>query len=119
MAHFSTVALSEPQYRITHLKFFKNREAFAALLNANPFIKALLLSQVPTAVILQILRVDNDFQDMSTVIWCEPILALMGFYCGVYALAHPKTLVNKPVRILEALSTRIPNCFQKKVNPGD
>ncbi len=101
-----TVTLEDPQYRVLHLALSRNNhETFAALLNANPLIKALLLSQVPIAVILQILRVDNHIQDVSTIMWCEPILGLIGFACGVYALKNPKTLVNTQVRILEALAS--------------
>lgn len=82
----------------------RDRETYSALLNANPLVKALLLSQVPLAVVLQILRIDNYFKDVSTVMWCEPILATIGFACGVYALRNPQRLANAPVRILEALS---------------
>lgn len=89
-------------FKINRLELFKNREAFAALLNANPLVKALLLSQVPITVILQILRVDNNFKDVSTV-WVEPVLGAIGFACGVSALRNPTT-VSTPVRILEALS---------------
>ena len=102
-----TVEISDKEkvYKVHRVELFKNRESLAALLNANPLIKSLLLSQIPIAVTLQILRLDNDFKDVSTVMWFEPVLGIIGFACGVYALRNPKKLVNVLVRILEALSS--------------
>ncbi|MBP9763789.1 MAG: hypothetical protein KBD03_00545, partial [Gammaproteobacteria bacterium] len=101
------------KFALLHLKYAtgkrrccnpRDRETLSALLNANPLVKALLLSQVPIAVVLQILRVNDTFKDVSTVMWFEPFLGLLGFSGGVYALRNPKTLVNTLFRTLEALS---------------
>lgn len=110
-----TVEDIEPaQYQLQHLNFVngkrrccnpRDRETWSALLNANPLVEALLLSQIPIANALQISQLDDAFKDVSAVMWFEPPLGLLGFACGVYALRNPKTLVNTPFRILKALST--------------
>ena len=113
LLHTLDITEEEDKFALRHLQYAtgkrrccnpRDRETLSALLNANPLVKALLLSQVPIAVVLQILRVNDTFKDVSTVMWFEPFLGTLGFSGGVYALRNPKTLVNTLFRTLEALS---------------